>query len=303
MSRDFETEPPSSRKADPDAGHPPRAARSTSLAGLRRVAEASPKGKNDHGKVEQASFGGVQAALLSGIRHIDLQTDDVATLISSPGVRGPLAAVTSMSKNFEHVDADLRRLLAEVATQRPNAWNVHLKPEVQRLGGAVERFGKVWGRAQSFATEHGSPFHHRYNPNNLKQHVDDLYAAAGLDKNAPYLNAKDPTATSKLLQDAIEANLTAAKECARSVHAEIAAGNAVIAEQDLQKLISHLEEVTASLGDADEKTRHSFVLKAGKVVHIAEAIKKALPSQPSLAQVDAQGRLPSAIETIQKLIK
>ncbi|HWU87202.1 MAG TPA: hypothetical protein VN253_08005 [Kofleriaceae bacterium] len=315
MSRDLETEHLTSRKTEPDHGptrrpadrsHDPQKSHPTSLTGLRRVAEAPPKSKRGfsrHDELEHKSYDGVHSALILGARRTDDRASALDELMANPGEGGPSRSIDTMRKIFDDVEEDLRRFIAELATQAPGAWNKQLQHEVLQLAGAVQRFRGKWERAQSYAVNHHVELAPNYNPYRLKQFVDELYEKVDLQTSVAPEPRKNAGATAALLQETITSNVVVATECERAVREAMAAQNAETAAQDLRKMIWHVHEIGASLAqDPEGKARRTFAGKAGKVLQLARRLGDELSNHPTLASVAKQNQLDRAIKRLDDVL-
>jgi len=312
MSRDLETEHLTSRKTEPDHGparhpaersHDPQKSHPTSYTGLRRVAEAPPKGSPataaaaaQHDKAESASFDGIRAALAYGAASIHGRATAIHTLIRSPGEAGPVGALDIIRKIFESVGIDLQRLSIETSTQAPNTMRLQLAHEAQGLAGAFERFSDACERARTYATEHHENF--EKNPAWFKQYVESIYGHIGLDKSAASDRSVDTRKDDEILKETIRANLTAAGECVRAVRMGMAAGGSKV-EEDTKKLIGHLRELDAVFGQShDPAVTRSFKKQLGEMLPRVHALQSQSASQPVIAGLIKNGDVSRMIERL-----
>ncbi len=331
MSRATESEHTLQRKAgsgaehapDLDAEHDPETARRASLAGMRQIAaelfdaprasaapaggaklEGKPSGasaEQQHEKAEDANYDGVKAALVLGAVRIHGHVVEIDRLIKpSSGEGGADLNIKIMQQLFSGASSDLERLAREVRSLDP-IHRRHVHREVLRLAGAVERFQAAWGRAESYAADHGQKFDHRFNPYFLTQHVkgsDGLYEGAGLDKAVQADLSRDERKDGDILSASMNASLAAANASASAVQIELASGKGQLAGEDLNQLILHLKEVERSLAlDYNGKLRSSFAGKLRGVVQAATAVQRAIANRPELDNF-AKSSLASTVKNL-----
>jgi hypothetical protein len=194
--------------------------------------------------------------MILGAARIDDYTAQIHSMIGSMANHdgGPDLAVKIMSTLFDRAGADVKRLEKDLVLLSPSGLNVLQRP-VLRLGGAVERFADAWGRAQSYASQHGDKLDK--NPEWIKQDYRGMVQKVGLNPaSAPDLSV-DTRSDFELLKAAIQENAQAVIACAGSVRMGMATGTEAVLAGDVKRLCHHVQEVDAAIryGAGEHRTQ------------------------------------------------
>lgn len=309
---------------DLDDDHAPDAARRVSTAALRKkassaeaaIASASKDDRDrQHRKADKSELHGLQAAIMLAARHLQEDAlvlkqiaDRAPEIASGEAGAAPLVELITarVLKATDEID-DLSRRIGKVTRAESGMTESAglLAHELGALKHAVFLIDVHVIHASNAAFRRGAKIYHELRPKTdaIKDDFQRICRNLALDeetRHAPLPDTKiDARPESELFATAMDWNLTAACDAARSVRMSHAASDHGTASSDLMKMIRHVGVVADLIQQTtDGKRLKAFKPRLRLALAEVRSVENAVAGTPALERPLADSSLATSVQAI-----